>query len=71
MAWWVAIAALALAGFFLRRFLLPFETGASLWVVVLAITLTSFVGFSLFALVKGLGDMRNLLRRPDVDKKLE
>lgn len=54
---------LALAGLIVWL-LCPFVYGlwANLWVLVLVLTVITFIGFSVYALGKGLGDMRHLLR---------
>jgi SSS family solute:Na+ symporter len=61
-AWWAPVPPLALAGFILWHFFKSYGWWANLWVVVLALTMITFIGFSVYALVKGLGDLHILLR---------
>jgi SSS family solute:Na+ symporter len=64
---WTAAGVLAAAGFIAWRFLPSFGLWANLWLLLLALTLATFIGFSVYALVKGAGDMRSLLGSPTVD----
>jgi SSS family solute:Na+ symporter len=42
---------------------------ANLWIVVLVLTIAAFIAFSVYALVKGLGDMHNLLQHGRLDMR--
>jgi SSS family solute:Na+ symporter len=57
---WTLLAAAALLVWFLSPHV--FGWWANLWTLVLALTLGAFVTFSVYALVKGLGDMHNLFQ---------
>jgi SSS family solute:Na+ symporter len=60
-ALWAAVCLLAVAGLAAWRFLPSYGSWANLWLLLLALTITAFIGFSVYALVKGAGDMRTLL----------
>jgi SSS family solute:Na+ symporter len=62
IAWLVYVPVLTLAGCILWHFLKSYGWWANLWVIVLALTMITFIGFSVYALVKGLADMHSLLR---------
>jgi Na+/proline symporter len=62
IVWGIAAAVLAVVAFILRHRLPHFGTWPDLWVAVLGITIVTFVAFSVYALVRGMGDLRRLLR---------
>lgn len=62
VAWLASVPLVALAAFILSYFRKTYGTWANLWVAVLCITILTFIAFSIYALVKGIGDMHNLLR---------
>ena len=66
----MATAVLAVAAFALRHRLPRYGTWQNFWVAVLGITILSFVAFSVYALVRGLGDLRHLLRSPSTQQAL-
>jgi SSS family solute:Na+ symporter len=68
IAWLIPVPLVVLAGLVLWHFLKSYGLWANLWVVVLALTIVTFIGFSVYALVKGLGDMHNLLQHHSFDK---
>jgi len=67
MLYWTLLAAAALLVWFLSPHV--FGWWANLWTVVLALTLAAFVTFSVYALVKGLGDMHNLFQNRSLSKR--
>jgi SSS family solute:Na+ symporter len=62
VAWLASVPLVALAAFILWHFRTSYGTWANLWVAVLCLTILTFIAFSIYALVRGLGDMHNLLR---------
>jgi SSS family solute:Na+ symporter len=63
--WLFLPPAVLAAAYFYWRWANGYGVWLNVWIWVLVISLASFTGLSLYALVHGIGDLKKLLRRPE------